>query len=124
MMVDRISRCLPLLPIVFLISFATEAHAYIGGPPATLGMMCSWSTHAIQVRVDKVDRDKKVIVWKKLQEYKGKWPGGDTIQQSFPNLQPADRDAVFHWAEVGKTTVMFALESYKWSHTYIDNCWF
>ena len=31
---------------------------------------------------------------------------------------------MLQWAEVGRTTVMFALESYKWSHTYIDNCWY
>jgi hypothetical protein len=117
----KFSSC--LLTVLFLL-WPAQAHAYIGGPPATLGMMCSWSTHAIQVRVEKIDRDKKIIVWRRLQDYKGKWPGGELIQQSFPNLQPGDRDTILHWAEVGKVTVMFALESYKWSHTYIDNCWF
>ena len=35
-----------------------------------------------------------------------------------------ERERIFEWAEPGKTTVMFALESYRWSHTYIDSLWY
>src|SRR5205085_2730209 len=37
----------------------------------------------------------------------------------FPN-----RAYILNWAEVKKTAVLFALESYKWGHTYIDREWY
>src|SRR5262249_23180441 len=98
------------------------APAYIGGPPATLGMMCNWSTHVITVRVERVDREKGVIIFRKLADHKGKWPS-EVIRQSIPAGLP-ERVRIFEWAEVGKITLMCALESYKWSHTYIDSLWY
>jgi hypothetical protein len=98
------------------------APAYIGGPPASLGHMCLWSTHVMTVRVDAVDREKGVIVFRKIKDLKGRWPV-DVVKQSFPPQYP-DRRLPLEWAEPGKTTVMFALEAYKWSHTYIDKMWY
>ncbi len=117
-------KCLLLLIVGLCAAWPRPAPAYIGGPPATLGMMCSWSTHVIQVKVEKIDREKGIIIWRKLKDYKGNWPGGDVVKQSLGTLQPADRENVLRWADVGKTTAMFALEGYKWSHTYIDNLWY
>src|SRR5262249_15938448 len=85
-------------------------------------MMCSWSTHVISVRVERVDREKSVLIFRKLLDIKGKWPT-DVIRQVIPPGL-ADRQRIFEWAEVGKTTAMFALESYKWGHTYIDGLWY
>src|SRR4051794_20994363 len=107
----RIPVCLCLLALGAWAAWPAPSHAYIGGPPATLGMMCHWSTHVIQVRVEKVDKEKGIIVWRKLKDYKGKWPGGDVIRQNVGNLP--DRAYILQWADVGKTTVHFALESYK-----------
>lgn len=50
------------------------ASAYIVSPPMTLGSMVKQSTPVIVVKVEKVDRDNNVIVWRKLREIKGKWP--------------------------------------------------
>src|SRR5688572_17676370 len=110
-----LAACLRLL-------WGAPAHAYIGGPPASLGMMCWWSTHIMSVRVEMVDRAKNLIVFRKIRDIKGKWPR-DTVNQVV-NLPPADKQVVMEWAEVGKTTVICALESYKWSHTYIDRFWY
>ena len=98
--------------------------AYIDVPPATLGKTCDWSTDIVQARVESVDRVKNVIVWKKCREYKGKWRGTDVIRQTVNALPEPHRTAVLKWAEPGKMTVMFALESYRWSHTYINNLWY
>src|SRR2546426_11828615 len=89
-------------------------NAYIGAPPASLGMMCWWSTHAIVVRVEQVDKQKRVIVYRKVQEFKGKWPSAVIRHVIGPHPY------IMEWAEPGKTAVIFALENYKWSHTYID----
>jgi hypothetical protein len=119
----RLSAWLGLFAVCLGVAWPEPAPAYIGGPPATLGMMCHWSTHVIQVRVEKVDKDKGIIVWRRLKDYKGKWPGGgDIIRHNVAGL--ADRARILQWADPGKTTVMFSLESYKWSHTYIDGLWY
>jgi hypothetical protein len=111
-----------LTSLFLLAIIAAPAPAYIGGPPATLGMMCNWSTHVIQVRIERVDKEKGIIVWRKLHDYKGKWPGGEVIRQNLAACP--ERAAILQWADEGKTTVIFALESYKWSHTYIDKLWY
>jgi hypothetical protein len=107
---------------VVLIAAPQPVSAYIGGPPASLGMMCHWSTHVITVKVEKVDKEKGVIVWRKISETKGKWPA-EVIRQVVPAGLP-ERQQIFGWAEVGRTTAMFALESYRWGHTYIDGLWY
>jgi hypothetical protein len=107
---------------LLLVARPEPAPAYIGGPPATLGHMCLWSTHVMSVAVDKVDREKGVIIYRKLRDIKGKWPA-DIVKHSVPPQLP-ERKMILEWAEPGKTTVMFALESYRWSHTYIDNLWY
>src|SRR5207249_3254281 len=58
----------------------------------------------------------------KVRDVKGKWPA-TVMRHAYP-AGFANRAYVLHWAEVGKTVVMCALESYKWSHTYIDNEWY
>jgi hypothetical protein len=104
------------------VSLPAPAAAYIGGPPGTLGLMCSWSTHVMIVKVERFDRDKGVVIFRKVQDVKGKWPV-EVIRQRFaPAL--AQQLRIMDWAEAERTTVMFALESYRWSHTYIDGAWY
>jgi hypothetical protein len=112
----------PALLVLGVLLFPHSASAYIGGPPASLGMMCSWSTHVAIVEVAKLDREKNVIIYRKLRDVKGKWPN-EFMRQTIPAAS-AERALIFQWAEVGKTTVICALESYKWSHTYIDRHWY
>jgi hypothetical protein len=107
---------------LLLTAWLPPAEGYVGGPPTSLGLMCSWSTHVTVVRVEKVDTAKNVIIYRKVEDLKGKWPA-DVIRHSLA-LGAPERQFILDWAEPGKTTVLFALESYKWGHTYIDNCWY
>lgn len=101
------------------------ARAYVDAPPATFGRICEWSTHAIEVEVQSVDGKRHVIVWRKLAELKGRWPGGgETVRQDLSPLPEPARSNALRWAQAGRQTVMFALESYRWSHTYIDGLWY
>ena len=93
-----------------------------GGPPATLGMMCYWSTHAAVVQVERIDKEKNVIIFRKLRDIKGRWPT-DVIRHNI-GKGPGVPQHIMQWAEPGKRTVTFALESYKWSHTYVDGLWY
>ncbi len=101
---------------------AESTPAYIGGPPLSLGIMCNWSTHVMIAKVDKIDRDKNVVIFQKVRDVKGKWPS-DVVRQFFNPGLPT-RGHVMNWAEPGKTVMFYALESYKWSHTYIDGEWY
>jgi hypothetical protein len=95
---------------------------YIGVPPESLGKICSWSTHIVSIRVEKVDREKGVIVFKKVTAHKGQWP--DTICHSVAEHR-VEHDAILKWAEPGKSTVMFALDKpYFFAYTYIDSLWY
>jgi hypothetical protein len=116
--------CLALIAVMLVLTApAPPAQAYVGGPPLSLGIMCSWSTHAAIVRIEKLDREKHVIIFRKVQDLKGKWPA-EIVRHNFTGLGPAERDYALQWAEVGKTVVFFALESYKWGHFYIDGLWY
>src|SRR5262249_42383791 len=53
----------------------------------------------------------------------GAWPA-EVIRHSFVNLPPPERQYALQWAETDRTVVLFALESYKWGHTYIDGLWY
>src|SRR5262249_25451730 len=107
---------------LLLLSDPPRSNAYIGGPPLSLGMMCHWSTHVAVARVEALDRDKGVVIFRKVRDVKGKWPA-DEFRHAFP-AHVANRAYVLNWAEVGKTVVVCALETYKWSHTYVDNEWY
>ena len=105
-----------------------NAIAYIASPPTTLGSMFKESTHVIIVKVEILDRDKNVIIWRKLRDVKGKWPS-DLVKQNIGGETPdkevtAARKYIMKWAEIGKTTVMFAQGSNKWGRTYIDQQWY
>jgi hypothetical protein len=110
------------LSLLLALAWPATARAYIGGPPLTLGMMCYWSTHAALVRVEKVDKEKRVIVYRKVRDLKGKWPAEVIRHAIGPGA--GDRQYILDWAEPGKITLTFALESYKWSHTYVDSLWY
>jgi hypothetical protein len=75
----------------------------------------------MHVKVEKVDRERAVIVYRKVRDLKGRWPT-DVIRHALG--KGPDRDEALDWAVPGKTTTMFALESYKWSHVYLNQRWY
>jgi HEAT repeat protein len=117
------------------------AHGYITRPVQTLGQLCGWSTYVTEVRVEKVSKEKGIIVYRKVRDLKGKYPR-DTIRHVFdlkntPQHQgsgdvPVRPDEVdwkyaVGWAEVGKTAVVVALKYDPYGdfgHTYIDGLWY
>ena len=84
----RLRICLAVAAVLLLVAWsARPARAYIGGPPATLGMMCLWSTHVTITKIERVDRDKNVIFFRKVQDVKGRWPA-EVIKHVFPPGNP------------------------------------
>ena len=115
------------------------AGAYIINPLPTLGFTASESTHILLVRVEKVNREKGVIVYHKVRDLSGKKYPKDTLKHAF-NLKDAPAGAgklfrpdgeewgfVLNWAEPGKEAVIFIRKENNGgdtSHTYIDQCWY
>ena len=132
---------LPCLPLFLGAFAASSAQAYITVPVATLGSVVAESTYVTVVRVEKVSREKGVIVYSKVRDLKGKYPK-DTIRHVFDlkatpahqgqghvPIRPDAKDWKYalDWAEPGKTAVMFTrqYEPYgDFGHTYIDGCWY
>src|SRR5215510_12944847 len=119
------SPCAGLLPglvAAIWLAWQPSARAYIGGPPLSLGMMCHWSTHVMIARIEKLNRDKGIILYRKVRDLKGRWPTESYRHAFAPNFP--ERDYIFDWAAEGKIVLCCALESYRWSHTYIDGDWY
>jgi outer membrane protein assembly factor BamB len=109
--------------VVILTGEARHARGYIDIPPQSLARLCE-DTKAIAVlRVEKVNREKRGIVYSKVRDLKGNFPTqgkyfGDTfahvIRRDNPLYSPSDKDsqdlqieAILGWAAEGKTAVVF-----------------
>jgi len=119
---------------------APAARAYITAPVQTLGQLCG-STYITVVRVEKVSKEKGIIIYRKVHDLKGKYPR-DMIRHVFdlkntPNhkgagdvpIRPDEKDwkHAMQWADAGKTAVVFSLKYDPYGdfgHTYIDGCWY
>lgn len=120
---------------------ADPAHAYITAPVPTLGQLCTWSTYVTVVEVEKVSKEKGIIIYRKVKDLKGKYPK-DRIRHIFDlKNTPAHKGAgdvpvrpneidwkyAVQWAEPGKTAIITSKQYDPYGdfgHTYIDGCWY
>lgn len=131
----------PLLAaFIFVCATASHSHAYITSPVQTLGQLCN-STYITVVRIEKVNKEKGIIIYRKVSDLKGKYPR-ETIRHVFDlkntpahkgsgdvPVRPDEKDwkHAIAWAEPGKTAVVFALKYDPYGdfgHTYIDGLWY
>ncbi len=136
------SRWIPLLACGFWLAAGERpAQAYITAPVTSLGQLCSWSTYVTVLQVEKVSKEKGIIIYRKVKDLKGKYPK-DTVKHVFDlkntpahkgpgdvPVRPDEKDwrHAIEWAEAGKTAVMFSLKYDPYGdfgHTYIDGCWY
>jgi hypothetical protein len=101
---------------------ATSAHAYIEAP-YSLGQVCNESTTITLVEVTKVNKEKNLILFKKVQDIKGKHPQ-DVIKHNIGQNGKHEREwkNVMAWAAEGKRAVFFHNGSA--SETCIGNYWY
>ena len=129
-----------LLTIALLGVPSLSSLAYITRPVQTLGQLCD-STYITVVRVENVNREKGIIVYRKVRDLKGNYPR-ETLRHVFDlkntpahkgsgdvPIRPDEKDwrYALDWAEVGKTAVVFSLKYDPYGdfgHTYIDGCWY
>jgi len=126
---------------VVLAGWPQPTQAYITAPVQTIGQLCSWSTYVTEVRVEKISKEKGIIIYRKVRDLKGKYPR-ETIRHVFDlkntpahqgtgavPVRPDETDWKYalDWAEVGKTAVVVALKYDPYGdfgHTYIDGMWY
>src|SRR5579863_7755985 len=91
--------------------------------PYPIGRVMAESTNILVVQVDKVDKQKNLIIFKKIQDLKGKHPT-DVIRHQIGQggFHPREWQNIMAWAEPGKLALIF--HNGGASETCIDNYWY
>ncbi|MCI0700457.1 MAG: VCBS repeat-containing protein [Planctomycetia bacterium] len=107
---------------VLVFAFPKPAQGYVE-VPMTLGDMVRQSTHVCVMQVSKVDREKNLIIYTKVQDIKGKHPTNE-IKHNIGRggLRPGEWQEIMNWAEVGKTAVFF--HNGGASETFFGTSWY
>src|SRR5690349_1972893 len=121
-MTTRIRLLGALLVAFALAAFPPPARAYVEAGHS-MGMIVSLSTNIVVVQVDKVDKEKNLIIYKKVKDLKGTHPT-DVIKHNIGRggYNPREWQYTMDWAEVGKTALFF--HNGGASETCIGNYWY
>jgi hypothetical protein len=113
-----------------LLSSPQPARAYVEAP-YTLGRLVTESTNVLLMRVEKVDREKNLIIYRKVKDLKGVHPT-DIIKHNIGHagFNPREWQYAMEGAQVGNLAVMFhnggASENFLpgyWYQAYAGDWW-
>jgi hypothetical protein len=92
---------------LFFDGLRREARAYVEAPHS-LGQVISLSSNILVVQVEKVDKDKNLIIYRKVRDLKGKHPT-DVIKHNIGRggFNPREWQYPMAWAEPGKKAIFF-----------------
>jgi hypothetical protein len=111
------------------LAWAGSASAYVE-IPYTLGRVVNESTHIVLMKVEKVNKERRLIYYRKVADLKGKHPT-DTINHQITNgFNAREPKFIMDWAEPGKTAIFFhnggasetCIGDY-WYQAYAGNPW-
>jgi hypothetical protein len=97
-----------ILAGAFLLTFRpTPTRAYVEAP-MSLGAIVAQSSNIVLMRVEKVDREKNLIFYRKVRDIKGQHPQ-ESIKHNIGRggLRPNEWKPQMDWAEPGKMAVFF-----------------
>jgi hypothetical protein len=99
-----------------------RAHAYVEAG-MSLGAVINQSTNVLLMRVEQVDRQKNLIIYRKIRDIKGKHPH-EVIKHNIGRggLRPNEWKPQMDWAEPGKVALMF--HNGGASETCIGSWWY
>src|SRR5262249_27061851 len=106
----------PMKPLTFagaLVAFwaaCGSARAHIEAQ-YTLGRVATESTNIVVIEVVRINKEKNLVICKKVRDLKGKHTGEEIKQNIGQRGEPGDAKAVMDWAEVGRQAVFFYNES-------------
>ena len=108
--------------LIGLAAFPPAARAYVEAPHS-MGMICNLSTNIVLMMVEKVDKEKNLIIFRKVKDLKGVHPT-DLIKHNIGRggYNPREWQYIMEWAEVGKTAVF--CHNGGESETCIGNYWY
>src|SRR5262249_42299133 len=101
-------KSIRILAIVALIALLPgPSRAYVEAPHS-FGQVVALSTNVVLVRIEQVDKQKRIIIYRKVRDIKGKHPT-EVIRHnlSTPGFHPREWQYPMQWAEVGKLAVFF-----------------
>lgn len=109
--------------------FAPPAQAYIEAPH-TLGTIVTQSTNIVLMKVEKVDREKNLIIYRKVKDLKGTHPT-DVIKHNIAKagFHPREWQFSMEGAQVGNSAIFFhnnsSSETYNgyWYQAYPGDWW-
>jgi hypothetical protein len=119
----RLLCCLALLAGAGLACLVLRpAYGYVEAGHS-LGQVITLSSNVVLVRVEKVDKEKNLIVYRKVRDIKGQHPT-DVIKHAIGRggYNPREWQYIMEWADVGKTAVFF--HNGGASETCIGNYWY
>ncbi len=113
--------CAALVALVAL-TWAATSPAYVEAP-YSLGRVCNESSHVVLMEVTRVNKEKGLIIYKKVKDLKGKHPEGE-IKHNIGKrgFHPRESQTILSWAEVGKKAIFF--HNGGQSETCIGTYWY
>lgn len=112
---------LSLITLLAVGSTATPATAYVDGAQ-TVGPVIGAATHIVVLRVDKVNPEKRIILYQKVADLKGRHPTDQVKHQIRDGLHPHEPRTILAWARPGRIAVCF--HDGKVAVTCIDRYWY
>jgi hypothetical protein len=111
-----------LLACAAILVFATAVAGYVEAP-YTLGQVCKESTIIVFMEVSRVNQEKNLIIYKKLQDLKGQYPAAE-IKHNIGQrgFHPREWQTIMTWAAEGKKAVFFSNGGA--SETCIGDYWY
>src|SRR5439155_14662894 len=110
-----------LFATAILFGLTTPSRAYIDASP-TLAQLTKAATNIVVLRVEKVSREKRVLIYRKVADLKGQHPAEQVKHQITDGWHPGEARLILRWAEPGKVAVCFSNGTV--SETCIGNYWY
>src|SRR5215469_10764543 len=98
-----------LSSLLIVLGTAAPSWAYIAAMP-TLGKVTKDASHIVVLEVDKVSRDKQVVIFKKVADLKGKDSPDVAKHRLTDGPHPRQARTILDWAEPGKIAISFQSE--------------
>jgi HEAT repeat protein len=100
---------------------ATPAWAYLG-TLQSLGQITGEAKHIVVLEVDRVSREKQVIIWKKVADLKGTYPTSVLKHHVAGGNDAREAEVILNWAEPGEIAIFF--QNGAVAETCIGCCWY
>jgi HEAT repeat protein len=111
-----------LYVVLTVLAAATPVSAYIAAMP-TLGKIITDSSNIVVLQVDVVNREKQVVIFKKVADLKGKGSSDVVKHKLTDGFHPRQSRTILDWAEPGSIAVCFQ-NSERTCVTCIGGYWY